>query len=108
MDGLITELGVGGIFAILLIREATALVQKMKGESPTSSQTFICNQCKELLQRLTEAIGEQIEALRDIHQAIDLHESRTAERLHYFEKQVDRITAVLVNGKTHNNYRGDQ
>lgn len=108
MESLITELGVGGIFAILLIREATALVQKMKGESSTSSQTFICGQCKELLGKLTEAIKEQIEALRDIHQALDLHESRTAERLHYFEKQVDRIAAALANGKTHSNYRGDQ
>jgi len=96
-DNLLTQLGVGGIFAVVIIREAFSFMKatktKLNGDSPLTRKEFDDHsksfQYKGECETTVAAIGQRFEDLDKLH----------TERKEHHDERFDRIDQHLTDVK---------
>lgn len=87
------QLGVGGIFAVLVIKEVLPLVGKSNGKNGLPSAH--CLNCNKILEKLADNGNRQILLLSNIHNVIDNHEQRTADRVVVLKDSFSEVKECL-------------
>lgn len=62
MDNLLVELGVGGIFALLIIREVLPAIRRRNGNNKDCAFNEVCRMRHDTLKGLIKSVNENISA----------------------------------------------
>ena len=98
MDDVLLQLGVGGIFAILVIREVLSFFGKRPAQDDSNFPTWLRIQLQQAVTQLSKDMQTQTEAMKDIRDALtDINKTLfgiSGEYEHIRSKMTDMTTNI--------------
>ncbi len=94
IDGnLLLQLGVGGIFAIMLIREAAALIEKVQARMKGDDGKLDCDTC---LDAIHDKTSTTLDLVKDLHEWHNIRDHQTGIPVWYSGYATTELKNLLV------------